>query len=70
GALPAADHQRHRHGVHLRLAGPRPRPHLPVDEHRQLRPGRDGDVLDVRGVAAHGERLAHLGVDRRHARPV
>ena len=34
-------------GVTLRHGGAQPRPHMAVDRHPQLRPGRDADVRDV-----------------------
>ena len=42
-------------GVDLRLARARARPHPPRDRRHQLRPGRDGDVLDVHRLDADDE---------------
>ena len=52
GATDPATGDRHRHRRHLRLHGARHRHDLPGDPPPELRPGRDGDVLDLHRLAA------------------
>ena len=53
----------------LDLRGPRPRagPHLPVDRHHELRPGRDRDVQHVHRLEVRPGRSAVRGGGPRHA---
>ena len=67
GRLDAPGHVGHRHRRHLCLRRARPRDDLPGDPPRELRAGRDGDVLDLHRAHADQCRPALLGGVRRHA---
>ena len=60
-AAGAADRDRPRLGRRLGDARGRARADLPLDRRRQLRPGRDGDVLDLHRLVARPPRPLLLG---------